>query len=70
MKNMRNINRALLALAAICAFALSDAQTYTFDGRTKDAVKVEAKDVYSADKGYGYDFQDIVAEARTMQNGT
>ena len=70
MKNMRNINRALLALAAICASALSDAQTYTFDGRTKDAVKVEAKDVYSDDKGYGYDFQDIVAEARTMQNGT
>ena len=63
-------NKLLLSLVTFGAALPSLAQTFSFDGRLKDAVQVKADDKYSDAKGYGYDFQDVVAEARTMQNDT
>ena len=45
-------------------------QTYSFDGRDKAAIQVKPTDVFTAEKGYGYDFQDVIAEARKSQNDT
>lgn len=50
-------------------FALH-AQTFSFDGRDKSAIQVKPTDVFSAEKGYGYDFQDVVAEAYKAQTET
>lgn len=51
---------------------LMNAQTYnfSFDGRDKTATKVNAEDVYNKDKGYGYDFQEIIASAKASQTET
>ena len=49
---------------------VSSAQTYSFDGRDKGAVQVKPTDVFSEERGYGYDFQDVIAEARKAQNDT
>lgn len=46
------------------------AQMYSFDGRDKDAIQVKSTDVFSLEKGYGYDFQEVIAEARNSQNET
>lgn len=46
------------------------AQMYSFDGRDKDAIQVKSTDVFSLEKGYGYDFQEVIAEARKSQNDT
>ena len=48
---------------------LMNAQTYnfSFDGRDKTATKVNAEDVYNKDKGYGYDFQEVIASAKASQ---
>lgn len=57
-----------LALAVLTAAA----QTYnfSFDGRDKTATRITAADIYTDDKGYGYDFQDVIAEARRQQTET
>lgn len=49
---------------------VSSAQTYSFDGRDKDAIQVKPTDVFTMEKGYGYDFQEVIAEARKSQNET
>ncbi len=51
---------------------LMNAQTYnfSFDGRDKTATKVNAEDVYNKDKGYGYDFQEVIASAKASQTET
>jgi lysophospholipase L1-like esterase len=49
---------------------VSSAQTYSFDGRDKDAIQVRPTDVFTLEKGYGYDFQEVIAEARKSQNET
>ena len=46
------------------------AQTFSFDGRVKDAIQVKPADVYTEEKGYGYDFREVIAEARKSQNET
>lgn len=46
------------------------AQTYSFDGRDKAAIQVDEADVYTPERGYGYDFQQFVKDAKTMQNDT
>ena len=46
------------------------AQTYSFDGRIRDAIQVKPNDTYSPEKGYGYDFQEVISEARKLQNET
>ena len=55
-----------------CSFSLlvASAQTYSFDGRDKTAIQVTPSDVFTPERGYGYDFQSIIAEARKSQNDT
>ncbi len=43
---------------------------FTFDGRDKTATLVNANDTYNKDKGYGYDFNDIIESARAAQTET
>ena len=49
---------------------VSSAQTYSFDGRNKAAIQVKPSDVFTMEKGYGYDFQEVIEEARKSQNDT
>ena len=44
------------------------AQTFSFDGRVRDAIQVKPTDVFTEEKGYGYDFREVIAEARKSQN--
>lgn len=46
------------------------AQTYSFDGRDKAAVQVKPSDCFTAEKGYGYDFQTAVEKAKALQSET
>lgn len=46
------------------------AQTYSFDGRDKAAIQVSEADAYTPERGYGYDFQKLVEEAKMQQNDT
>ena len=59
------------ALIMLSAMTLS-AQTYnfSFDGRDKTATKIIPTDVFTKDKGYGYDFQDVIASAKASQTET
>lgn len=59
----------LLLLSVAVSLQLLNAQTYSFDGRDKDAIQVRPIDVFTQEKGYGYDFQEVIAEARKSQNG-
>lgn len=43
------------------------AQKFSFDGRDKSYTQVSASDVFTTEKGYGYDFQSIVDESRKVQ---
>ena len=49
---------------------VSSAQTYSFDGRDKAAIRITLSDTYTPEKGYGYDFQEVINEARKSQNET
>lgn len=67
------MKHSVLFTALLLAGTLATkAQTFnfSFDGRDKGATKITAADVYSDEKGYGYDFQDIVAEAKKLQTDT
>lgn len=55
-----------LALAAFSSLSLL-AQTYSFDGRDKSAIQVTAADIFTTEKGYGYDFLDVIKEAKALQ---
>ena len=46
------------------------AQTFSFDGRNREAILVKPTDVFTVETGYGYDFQEIITEARKSQNDT
>lgn len=59
---------SLLVLSV--SFLVSSAQTYSFDGRDKAAIQVKPADVFTAERGYGYDFQYIIDAARKSQNET
>lgn len=61
-----------LFLILACSFSLlvATAQTYSFDGRDKTAIQVTPSDVFTPERGYGYDFQSVIAEARKSQNDT
>lgn len=65
------MKRLILVLLALqfSLFALH-AQTFSFDGRDKSATQIKPTDVFSVEKGYGYDFQDVVAEAYKAQTET
>lgn len=66
---MKKILFSLMALATT-SLQMLQAQTYSFDGLDKTAIQVKPAETFSAEKGYGYDFQDVIAEARTMQTDT
>lgn len=70
LKRLANCGKPLVVALSLGAAVCADAQTFSFDGRAKDAIKVGLADVYTEQKGYGYDFQDVVAEARSMQTDT
>lgn len=59
------------ALIMLSAMTLS-AQTYnfSFDGRDKTATKIIPTDIFTKDKGYGYDFQEVIASAKASQTET
>lgn len=59
------LNLSLFALAAGSAFAQS--YNFSFDGRDKSATQVKATDVFNEERGYGYDFQYVIDEARKKQ---
>lgn len=52
-----------MSIVAIASFA----QSFSFDGRDKSFIQVTPADVFSVEKGYGYDFQSVIAEARKAQ---
>ena len=64
------MKRILSLLVFICTLIVSNGQTYSFDGHDKSAIQVKASDVFTAEKGYGYDFQNVINEARKSQNDT
>ena len=59
-------------LLSLFLSATAQAQTYnfSFDGRDKTATQVTAADVFTDAKGYGFDFADIIAEAKKLQTDT
>ena len=58
-----------LLLTAYCLQFTANAQSFnfSFDGRDKTATKINADDVFTPEKGYGYDFQNVIDEARKQQ---
>ena len=64
------MKKLFFLLALSFSLLASNAQTFSFDGRDKSAVQVKPEDVYTGERGYGYDFQDVITEARKSQNET
>lgn len=64
------MKKTLLLLVFSCSFLVSIAQTYSFDGRDKTAIQVKPDDVFTPERGYGYDFQSVIEEAKKAQNET
>ncbi len=60
----------MLFLYAVLSFPSLQAQTYSFDGRDKTAIQVKPDDVFTPERGYGYDFQSVIEEAKKAQNET
>ena len=58
-----------LLITAYCLQFTANAQSFnfSFDGRDKTATKINADDVFTPEKGYGYDFQNVIDEARKQQ---
>lgn len=66
MKNLSILST--LITAVLLQFSTSSAaQTYSFDGRTKQAIQVKPTDKYSDEKGYGFDYEYIIDAARKQQ---
>jgi len=66
------MNKMMTALIGSLMTISVQAQTFnfSFDGRDKTATKVNATDVFTEAKGYGYDFIDIITEAKKQQTDT
>lgn len=58
-------NFSLLIFSVGSAFAQS--YNFSFDGRDKNATQVKPTDTFNKERGYGYDFQYVIDEARTKQ---
>ncbi len=57
--------KSTLLLVALQSIAVAaNAQTYSLDGKDKSAIPVTKTDVYTDSKGYGYDFEYVIEEAR------
>ena len=54
----RLLTYMLFMLPSICFGSIS--YTFSFDGREKDAIQMTEEMVYSPERGYGYDFVDLV----------
>lgn len=69
---MKKLLLVLLTVSVLPFFTFSTllAQTYSFDGRDKAAIQVKPSDTFTLEKGYGYDFQSVISEARKAQNET
>lgn len=57
----------ILSILLSAIFIHLQAQTFSFDGKDKKAVQVKATDVCTDAKGYGYDYQYVIDEARKQQ---
>lgn len=57
----------LSILAFVLACTQSMAQTFSFDGRDKNATQVRPSDTYTDQRGYGYDYQYVIDAARKQQ---
>lgn len=66
----KTLSVAIGAMMECLLFTPLAAQTYSFDGRDKAAIQVVETDIYTPDRGYGYDFQQLVTEAKAKQNDT
>lgn len=64
------MKKTLLLLVFSCSFLASIAQTFSFDGRDKAAIQITPSDIFTPERGYGYDFQEVITEARKLQNET
>ncbi len=60
---------SLVSLFLLASSLVMDAQTYnfSFDGRDKSAVQVKETDMFNESLGYGYDFQNVIDEARKAE---
>jgi len=56
-----------LLLCVVFVTQVANAQSFSFDGRNKSAIKVAPSDVFTQERGYGYDYQYIIDEARKQQ---
>lgn len=66
--NKKILLATLLSVSSIATYAQSF--NFSFDGRDKTATKVSADDVYSKEKGFGFDFQNVIASAKAAQTET
>ena len=59
----------LSIIGALCPLCMLCAQSYnfSFDGRDKTATQVKPTDLFSTETGYGYDFGNVIEEARRQQ---
>ena len=64
------MKKIFILLVFSLSLFVSSAQTFSFDGRDKSAIQVKPTDVFTMESGYGYDFQEVIAEARKAQNET
>ncbi len=53
-----------LTLILCCMFNIVQAQTFSFDGKDKDAIKITDADVFNDKVGYGYDMTRIAPPAQ------
>lgn len=64
---MKKILTLALCLMAGIGETFSQTFNFSFDGRDKSATRITEADIYTKEKGYGYDFKDVIAEARRQQ---
>lgn len=64
---MKYLYSLIFVLSAFCS---ANAQTYSFDGRIKAAIQIKSTDLFTDEKGYGYDYQYVIDAARKQQSAT
>ena len=66
------MRKAAISLLGLFLALTANSQTYnfSFDGLDKTATRITDTDIFTPSKGYGYDFQDIIAQARQQQTET
>jgi len=64
----RFISFTVLIFTAFSLQLHAQSYKYSFDGRNKAAIQVKPSDAYTDAKGYGYDYQHVIDEARKQQS--